>query len=165
MAVEDLTSANNSAVVVYRATFATPQDIPSMRFWLQGELDRIQTGFFSTDEAVKTLADAVVALEVEGGTPGEAGPPGPQGLQGPPGPQGPAGPAGADGTAGDLIDDNKVRYTLTWSSEKISQALQALQARVTTLENKLVGLTGVLITGGWRDTGVWNDDDYWNDGV
>lgn len=48
-----------SLIEVYRADFATPENFESMRFWIKGELDRIQSGFFSTDEKLKELVDQI----------------------------------------------------------------------------------------------------------
>lgn len=76
--VETLANPRNSAIQVYRAAFATPVSLEAMRFWLQGELDRIQADSLSTDEAIKALASAIVGGGAEGpqgpaGVPGEAG--------------------------------------------------------------------------------------------
>ena len=129
LAVTRLLDDDNSAIELYKANFATPQDLEGMRFWAQGEYNRIQSGFASTDTAFRLIAgvlqDLIAAIDEAGGAPGngcecEDGEQGPQGEQGPAGPQG---EPGEDGNAGDLIDDAVVRYELTWSSQKISQEL------------------------------------------
>ena len=96
-----ITNPKNTAIEVYKADFATPDNIEGLRFWLQGELNRIQAGFISTDEVLKLIASAILD---DGG----------EGTEGPIGPQGPAGEDGrsiqvyqqqnepADAIAGDI---------------------------------------------------------------
>src|SRR5210317_1311069 len=60
--VDRLLRNDTTAISLYRPGFATPEDIPSMRFWVQGELDSIQNGFSSTDEVVKLIAKVLGAL-------------------------------------------------------------------------------------------------------
>jgi hypothetical protein len=140
--VASLLSDNNSAIELYRANFATPQDLDGMRFWAQGEYNRIQSGFASTDSVVKLIArvlqDLISAIdEAEGGegTAGPEGPAGPQGAQGPQGEQGVPGEDGQDGNAGDLIDDNNIYFDKTWSSQKIAQELST-KANTTDLHDQ-----------------------------
>ena len=84
-----LQNPNSSAIQLYRAKFATPETLEQARFWVQRELDDIQTGFASTDEVVRVLAGLIEKIVVGIGTEAEDG-----GLQGPEGPQGPQGPPG-----------------------------------------------------------------------
>lgn len=65
-------TTDQSAIQLYRANFATPESIEALRFWAQGEYDRIQAGFISTDEVVKLLAavlsEVIDAIdEIDGG--------------------------------------------------------------------------------------------------
>jgi hypothetical protein len=147
-AVANLLSDNNSAIELYKANFATPQDLEGMRFWAQGEYNRIQSGFASTDSVVKLIAgvlqDLIEAIDdtvSEGGTEGPAGPAGPQGAQGPQGEPGEDGQDGQDGNAGDIIDDNIIYTNTTWSSQKISDEL-AKKADLTDLHDELHTLYG-----------------------
>jgi hypothetical protein len=143
--VANLLNDNNSAIELYKANFATPQDLEAMRFWAQGEYNRIQSGFASTDNVVKLIArvlqDLISAIdETEAGT-GEQGPAGPAGPRGAQGPQGEPGEDGQDGNAGDLIDDNTISLDMTWSSQKISDEL-ALKADVSSLHDEFHALYG-----------------------
>jgi hypothetical protein len=140
--VANLLNDNNSAIELYKANFATPQDLEAMRFWAQGEYNRIQSGFASTDNVVKLIArvlqDLISAIDEtvsEGGAVGPAGPAGPQGAQGPQGEPGEDGQDGQDGNAGDIIDDNVIYTNTTWSSQKISDEL-ALKANTTDLHSQ-----------------------------
>lgn len=81
--LDKILNKDNSAIEVYKADFATPETFDAMRFWLQGELNRIQAGFISTDEVIKILAGAIG--EPEDGAEGPQGPQGEQGEQGEPG--------------------------------------------------------------------------------
>ena len=54
-----LLSTDKAAIEVYIANFATPQTLEAMRFWVQGELNRVQKGFTSTDTVVKLIATVV----------------------------------------------------------------------------------------------------------
>jgi hypothetical protein len=81
-----LTRENSSAIALYRADWATPENLEAMRFWAQGELNRIQTGFASTDEVIRTLSG--ILRDILGGLDeieGAQGPAGPKGSQGEPG--------------------------------------------------------------------------------
>jgi hypothetical protein len=143
--VANLLNDNNSAIELYKANFATPQDLEAMRFWAQGEYNRIQSGFASTDSVVKLLAGVLQELiaaigETEAGT-GEQGPAGPAGPQGPQGEQGEQGEDGADGNAGDLIDDSYITTDKTWSSLKISNELKK-KADTTDLHDEFHPLYG-----------------------
>ena len=86
--VANLLADNKSAIELYKANFATPQDLVGMRFWAQGEYDRIQSGFASTDTVVKLIAgvlqDLITAIDegVEGGGGGEDGTDGQDGADG-----------------------------------------------------------------------------------
>ena len=86
--VASLLREDSTAIEFYRPTFATPQDVESIRFWVQNELDSIQRGFSSTDDVVKQLAEAISNLVdrivAEGGT-GSQGPKGDRGDKGDPG--------------------------------------------------------------------------------
>jgi hypothetical protein len=53
---------NSSAIELYRAGYAVPNDVEGIRFWVQGELDRIQSGFSSADEVITILASAIQAV-------------------------------------------------------------------------------------------------------
>lgn len=81
-----LNRENTSAIELYRADWATPETLEAMRFWAQGELNRIQSGFASTDEVIRTLSgilrDILSDLDAVEGTPGPQGPSGPQGESG-----------------------------------------------------------------------------------
>ena len=144
--VANLLNDHNSAIELYRANFATPQDLEAMRFWAQGEYNRIQSGFASTDSVVKLIAGVLQNLieainEADGGTGGDVGPIGPAGPQGPQGIQGVPGEDGADGNAGDLIDDSNIYTDKTWSSQKISDEL-ALKANTNELHDQVHKLFG-----------------------
>lgn len=76
-----LANTQQNAIEVYKADFATPSELDAMRFWLQKELNRVQGGFISTDEAVKILASELLTLS-EGGTQGPAGVRGRDGANG-----------------------------------------------------------------------------------
>ncbi len=89
-----LQNPNSSAIQLYRAKFATPQTLEQARFWVQRELDDIQSGFASTDEVVRVLAGLIEKIVTGISTEAEEG-----GLQGPAGPQGPQGPPG-EGSSG-----------------------------------------------------------------
>jgi hypothetical protein len=115
---------DTSAIELYRADFATPQTLEAMRFWAQTELNRIQSGFSSTDDVVRLLAKAlseVIASIEEGGStePGAPGAPGDPGEPGQPGPPGPPG----DCECEDVIDDLRILFDKTWSSEKINREM------------------------------------------
>lgn len=83
--VANLLADNRSAIELYKANFATPQDLEGMRFWAQGEYNRIQSGFASTDTAVKLIAgvlqDLIDALD-EAGIGGGGGEDGTDGVDG-----------------------------------------------------------------------------------
>ena len=137
-AVANLLNDNISAIELYKANFATPQDLEGMRFWAQGEHNRIQSGFASTDSVVKLIAgvlqdliEAIDAAEIGDCTceDGATGPPGPRGVPGEDGQD------GVDAVASDLIDDDYIYSDKTWSSYKISQEL-ALKANTTDLHNQ-----------------------------
>lgn len=117
---------NGTAIQLYRADFSVPADLDSFRFWTQGELDRIQEGFTSTDTAVKALSSGLTAaLEAIGSVPaGSEGAQGPQGPQGPRGERGLQGPKGDPGDPGSSsINDSTVANDSTWSSSKINDEL------------------------------------------
>ena len=57
--VEDLLRENATAIQIYRPSFATPENIDAMRFWVKKELDNIQASFSDTDETFKQLAEAL----------------------------------------------------------------------------------------------------------
>lgn len=82
----NLNRDDSSAIELYRANFATPQDLEAMRFWAQGELNRIQSGFASTDEVIKTLSgilrDILSQLDAVEGQEGEKGETGAKGDSG-----------------------------------------------------------------------------------
>ncbi len=115
---------NATRVEVYRSLDAAPETWDDARFWLIGELRRIQTGFYSVDEVIAELDTAVEAPNSP--SEGVQGPIGPIGPAGPEGPTGPQGASGADGVVGDLIDDNSTGLTTTWSSQKINQLFQTI---------------------------------------
>jgi hypothetical protein len=83
---------NSSAIELYRAGYAVPNDVEGLRFWVQGELDRIQSGFSSADETITILASAIQAvitatdeagdsvLKGEKGDKGDPGEPGQDGV-------------------------------------------------------------------------------------
>ena len=77
---------DTSAIELYRADWATPQDLEAMRFWAQGELNRIQSGFSSTDEVIKILSgilgDIIGKIDNVEGSEGEKGDQGPPGEAG-----------------------------------------------------------------------------------
>ena len=87
--ISRLLNADSPAIELYRADYATPQTLEAMRFWAQGEYNRIQSGFASADAVVRlisgALQDVIQAIDGEIGGSGE---------QGPAGVQGPSGPAG-----------------------------------------------------------------------
>ena len=115
---------NTTRVEVYRSLDAAPESWDDARYWLIGELRRIQTGFFSVDEVIAELDTAVEAPESPSeGVQGPIGPIGPAGPEGPTGPQGASGADGADGNVGDLIKDNTIGLTYTWSSQKIASEI------------------------------------------
>jgi hypothetical protein len=107
MAAEDIVASllreDSTSIEFYRPTFATPQDVESIRFWVQHELDSIQRGFASTDEVVKLLAEVSNELisRLTDATGGE-------GSQGIPGVPGPAGPQGEKGDPGDDASGRQV---------------------------------------------------------
>jgi hypothetical protein len=113
---------NTTSVEVYRSLDAAPETWDDARFWLIGELRRIQSGFFSVDEVISNIGSEAPDSPSEG----VQGPAGPPGTQGPQGPEGPQGPAGADGVVGDLIKDNQTSLSTTWSSQKIDGLFNAL---------------------------------------
>ena len=122
MTDKNIVRDNTTTVEVYRSLDAAPETWDDARFWLIGELRRIQSGFFSVDEVITGLE----TTEGGEGVPGPTGPAGTQGPQGPAGAVGPQGPAGADGTdgnVGELIKDNTVGLTYTWSSQKIASEI------------------------------------------
>lgn len=130
--VSALLNAETGSIEVYRANFATPSDLVALRFWAQNEYNRIQSGFASTEEAVTLLASSLTELIQaldELATEGTLqGPPGAPGLQGAPGPAGEDGQDGRDGqdaTAADLINDNTVALSTTWSSQKIDKTIDS----------------------------------------
>jgi hypothetical protein len=88
MAAEDIVARllreDSTSIEFYRPTFATPETVESVRFWVQNELDSIQRGFASTDEVVKLLAEVSKGATAPGtpGTPGAVGPQGPKGDKG-----------------------------------------------------------------------------------
>ena len=92
----NLQREGGSAIQLYRARYASPEDVESVRFWVQNELDKIQAGFSSADEVVTILAkglqQVIGALDLSPAD-GSSGSPlqGPEGPQGPPGPEGPPG--------------------------------------------------------------------------
>lgn len=57
--IEDILRENYTAIQIYRPSFATPQNMDAMRFWVKKELDNIQASFSTTDEVVKQLATAL----------------------------------------------------------------------------------------------------------
>jgi len=57
--VDNLLRENATAIQIYRPGFATPENVPEMRFWIKKELDNIQSSFSDTDAVVKELADAI----------------------------------------------------------------------------------------------------------
>lgn len=116
---------NTTEVEIYRSLDAAPETWDDARFWLIGELRRIQSGFYSVDEVLSNLGSTAPDSPSEG-VQGPAGPAGTQGPQGPEGPQGPAGADGADGVVGDLIKDSQTGLTTTWSSQKISGLFASL---------------------------------------
>lgn len=119
--------ADTTKVEVYRSLDAAPESWEDARFWLIGELRRIQTGFFSVDEA---LTDLDIAPEApESPSEGVQGPIGPIGPIGPEGPEGPQGPSGADGDVGELIKDQSIGLNTTWSSQKIDGLLDTIPDR------------------------------------
>jgi hypothetical protein len=90
--IDRLLRNDTTSIEFYRPGFANPEDLESLRFWVKNELDSIQRGFSSTDEAVKQLATITSGLlarigEATGGesAPGATGPQGPQGPKGDPG--------------------------------------------------------------------------------
>ncbi|MGB2335680.1 MAG: collagen-like triple helix repeat-containing protein [Alcanivorax sp.] len=121
--------ADNTQIAVYRATLATPEDLPSLRFWVQNELTRIQLGFTSADEVIRAIQTTLEEIISEGnlqGPPGEDGQDGAAGAPGQPGRDGTDGTDGQDATAADLIDDNRAITQKTWSSKKIQDELNTL---------------------------------------
>lgn len=72
---DEITPANSTVVEMYRAALARPEDIPSMRFWVQNELQRIQKGFRSADERIRNISTGEGGEGAEGpaGVPGEPG--------------------------------------------------------------------------------------------
>ena len=129
--VNSLLRSNVSAIKLYRANFATPQELEAMRFWAQSEYRRIQDMGASTDQVIKLIAgvlqDLIDAIEAEGPpSDGSDGQDGEDGQDGATGPEGPQGPPGEDGNAGDLINDSVIKYDMTWSSRKISEELNSL---------------------------------------
>lgn len=122
MAEKNTNRDGTTSIEVYRSLDAAPENWDDARYWLINELRRIQTGFFSVDEAIATLDGD----DDDGGTEGPAGPAGPEGPQGPPGPAGADGADGADGDAGDLIKDSVTSLSFTWSSQKIREELLAI---------------------------------------
>jgi hypothetical protein len=100
--IERLIRDDSTAIEFYRPTFATPESVESVRFWVQHELDSIQRGFSSTDEAVKQLAVIASGLLARiGEATGGAGTPGAPGVPGTPGTPGATGPQGPKGDKGD----------------------------------------------------------------
>lgn len=81
-----LNREDSSAIELYRADWATPKDLEAMRFWAQGELNRIQSGFSSTNEVIRTLSgilrDILSQLDAVEGAEGEKGDDGAQGEPG-----------------------------------------------------------------------------------
>ena len=152
--VSVLSDPKTPAIDLYRANDATPETFEEFRFWITNELNRIQAMGISSDEAVLILAQAIEAIEstdceCTGGEQGPAGPAGPAGRDGVDGQD------GQDGNAGDLIDDNKIRYTLTWSSEKINLELskRALQSALTAhINDDTMHNPGQLVDGGASDS-------------
>lgn len=122
-------AVENTSIEVYRANLATPEDIPTMRFWVQSELVKIQSGFVSADEVLTALSALLDELVETGGLKGDPGGNGRDGQDGIDGADstvpGPAGEDGADATAADLIDDNRELHSKTWSSYKIAGLLAA----------------------------------------
>ena len=103
MAAEDIVARllreDSTSIEFYRPTFATPETVESVRFWVQNELDSIQRGFASTDEVVKLLAEVsneLISRLTDAGTtaPGTPGTPGAVGPQGPKGDKGDKGDPG-----------------------------------------------------------------------
>ena len=126
---------DNTRIEVYRANIANPEDLPDLRFWLQNELVKIQSGFVSVDEVIGNIVTIVEVLIESGGLqgdPGESGSDGKDGVDGVDG-VGIPGEDGQDATAADLIDDNRELYDKTWSSRKIAQEI------VDALVNQLLG--------------------------
>lgn len=129
--VAGLLNEETGSIEVYRANFATPSDLVALRFWAQNEYNRIQSGFASTEEAVTLLAaslteliQALDELAVDGSLQGPQGDPGLQGAPGPAGEDGKDGQDGQDATAADLIDDNTIVLSKTWSSQKIDKTIE-----------------------------------------
>lgn len=78
-----LAAAGLPSIEVYKADLATPVEFEAMRFWVQGELTRIQNTSYSTEEAVKVLAQAIEGLQGGGGgADGAPGAPGRDGVDG-----------------------------------------------------------------------------------
>jgi len=121
---KNITSGDRTAIEVYLANDAAPDDWLDAKFWLVNELRRIQSGFFSADEVIDQILNSDGGVvEGEQGPPGPAGPQGNQGGRGPAGPPGPQGPKGEDGSVGDLIADFRTAIDTTWSSSKIASEL------------------------------------------
>lgn len=114
---------NTTTVEVYRSLDAAPETWDDARFWLIGELRRIQSGFFSVDEVISNIEAGEAPEAPESPSQGA---PGPQGPQGPVGPIGPEGPQGPSGDVGDLIKDQRIALDTTWSSQKINGLLEEI---------------------------------------
>jgi len=116
-------ATRNTSIEVYRANIANPETLEPLRFWIQNELVKIQSGFVSADEVITNLAALIDELVESGGLqgePGEKGATGSTGTSGSDGVDGTDGQDGQDATAADLIDDNRILHSKTWSSQMIS---------------------------------------------
>jgi len=121
MADKNIVRDNTTTVEVYRSLDAAPETWDDARFWLIGELRRIQSGFFSVDEVISNIETGQAPEDPQSPSQGAPGSQGPQGPAGPEGPEGPQGPSGADGT--DVIADYKTALDFTWSSQKIASEI------------------------------------------
>jgi hypothetical protein len=105
-----LANDNVSAIELYRANFATPDDVPSMRFWIQSELDRIQRSVASTEEVLKVIARLLVEIDLISIEDGQD-------------------------AVDSIISDATINLYTTWSSHKINQELAAIRSDLLALQN------------------------------
>jgi hypothetical protein len=113
----------STLIEIYRANLSDPNDLPEFQFWVENELVKIQSSFFSTEDVLRRFELWLQELEKEPGPKGKDGEDGEDGIDGVDGEDGIDGADGKDGSVDDLIDDTRTSTDTTWSSFKIEDEL------------------------------------------
>lgn len=77
--LEEIASAINASINIYRAKIATPESFEDLRKMVQDELKKIESGFVSVDEVLKAVAAGASGsgeTAIIEGAKGDPGPPG-----------------------------------------------------------------------------------------